>query len=373
MKMNAKLLKLMAVLTVFALVGVACTTDAETTEETVETTETTDEVTLNQSGGRLQTVLDRGTLNCGVNDTLPGFGFIDANGDNVGFDVDFCKVIAAAVFGDADAVAYTALDSGQRFPALQSGEIDVLIRNTTWTASRDGSEQANFMPTTFYDGQDFMVRADSPIQSIDDMQNASICVLQATSTLLNLNAVFGDRGISFTPVEFTSNDELQPAFVAEQCEVWTTDASGLASFAAALDIETRILGNVISKEPLGPVVADGDTEWAQVVKWATLATFQAEEFGITQDNVDSFADTDNTNIRIFLGLPIEVKDADDNVTGEEVKDLGLGLPAEFAQNIVSQVGNYGDIYQRHLAPLGLARGPNAMWSDGGLIYSPPFR
>jgi general L-amino acid transport system substrate-binding protein len=334
-----------------------------------ETTEDTEVVESTQSeGGRLAAVQAAGVLECGGNDTLPGFGVIDADGNFSGFDIDFCKVIAAAILGDSEAINVTPLVAAQRFPTLQSGEIDVLIRNTTWTASRDGSEQANFLQTTFFDGQGFMVRADSGIASITDAANTTICVLTGTTTLLNMNAVLGDLGIPFTPLTFESNDELQPAFVAEQCEVWTTDASGLAAFAASLDIETTILPEIISKEPLGPVVADGDTEWAQAVNWAIMATIQAEEFGITSENIGTFADSEDSGIRRFLGLPIE--DDDGN---EVVVDVGLGLPADFASNIISQVGNYGEIYERHLAPLSLSRGPNALWTDGGLMYVPPFR
>ncbi len=331
--------------------------------------EPTDTVEVTQSaGGRLAAVQAAGTLECGGNDTLPGFGIIDADGAFSGFDIDFCKVIAAAVLGDSEAINVTPLVAAQRFPTLQSGEIDVLIRNTTWTASRDGAEQANFLQTTFYDGQGFMVRADSGIASLEDAANTTICVLQGTTTLLNMNAVLGDRGIPFTPLEFESNDELQPAFVAEQCEVWTSDASQLASFAATLDVETTVLPDIISKEPLGPVVADGDTEWAQVVNWAVMATIQAEEFGITSENIDSFADSEDSGIRRFLGL--EIEDDDGNSV---VAEVGLGLPTDFASNIISQVGNYGEIFDRNLAPLGLERGPNALWTEGGLMYVPPFR
>ena len=371
MNKNSKLRRLLAVLFAIVLIGAACGGDddggddgaeAEETTPTEETAAPVEEMPEDE-GGRLAAVLDRGEVNCGVNDTLPGFGNIDADGNNAGFDVDFCRVVAAAVLGDADAVNYTPLDASQRFPTLQSGEIDLLVRNTTWTASRDGNEQANFMFTTFFDGQGFMVHADSDIQSVSDMANTNICVLQATTTLLNLNAVLGDMGIPFTPIEFGANDELQPAFVDGQCEVWTTDASGLAAFSATLDIDTRVLGDIISKEPLGPVVADGDTEWAQVVNWATMATVQAEEYGISSSNLGDFMDSDSTNIRLFLGLPIE----------GEVVEVGLGLPADFAQQIIGQVGNYGEIYERNLAPLGLERGPNALWTDGGLMYVPPFR
>ena len=343
----------------------ANTSDSVAVEEPVDT----EVVESTQSeGGTLAAVQAAGTIECGGNDTLPGFGIIDSDGAFSGFDIDFCKVIAAAVLGDSEAINVTPLVAAQRFPTLQSGEIDVLIRNTTWTASRDGAEQANFLKTTFYDGQGFMVRSDSGIASLEDAANATICVLQGTTTLLNLNAVLGDRGIPFTPLEFESNDELQPAFVAEQCEVWTSDASQLASFAATLDIDTTVLPDIISKEPLGPVVADGDTEWAQVVNWAVMATIQAEEFGITSANIDSFADSEDSGIRRFLGLPIEDDDGNSVVV-----EVGLGLPTDFASNIISQVGNYGEIFERNLAPLGLKRGPNALWTEGGLMYVPPFR
>jgi general L-amino acid transport system substrate-binding protein len=334
--------------------------DSVATEDTVEVTQS--------SGGRLAAVQAAGVLQCGGNDTLPGFGIIDADGNFSGFDIDFCRVIAAAVLGDANAINVTPLVAAQRFPSLQSGEIDVLIRNTTWTASRDGAEQATFLHPTFYDGQGFMVRADSGIATIADAANTTICVLTGTTTLLNMNAVLGDLGIPFTALEFESNDELQPAFVAEQCEVWTSDASQLAAFAATLDIETAILPDIISKEPLGPVVADGDSEWAQVVDWATMATIQAEEFGITSANIGDFATSEDSGIRRFLGLPIE--DDDGN---EVVVDVGLGLPTDFATNIITQVGNYGEIFERNLAPLSLSRGPNALWTDGGIMYVPPFR
>ena len=330
-----------------------------------------DTVDLVQDGSVLAKVQDAGVLECGGNDTLPGFGIVDADsGDFSGFDIDFCKVIAAAVLGDADAINVTPLVAAQRFPTLQSGEIDVLIRNTTWTASRDGDEQATFLHTTFYDGQGFMARADGGIASLDDVANASICVLQGTTTLLNLNAVLGDLGIPFTAVEFESNDELNPAFQAGQCEVWTSDASQLAAFAANMDIDTVILPEIISKEPLGPVVADGDTQWAQVVNWATMATVQAWEWGITSDNVGTFDDSEDSGIRRFLGLPIT--DDDGN---EVIAEVGLGLPTDFARNIIEQVGNYEEIFNRNLGPIGLtlAGSPNDLWTNGGLQYVPPFR
>lgn len=381
---NTKLFRLLAVLFAVTLFAAACGSDsgddannAEGTGETdggeTDSGETdggeTEQVDATQ-GGTLAKVTSAGTLECGGNDTLPGFGIVDADGAFSGFDIDFCKVIAAAVLGDAEAVNVTPLVAAQRFPTLQSGEIDVLIRNTTFTASRDGAEQANFLHTTFFDGQGFMVNADSGIASLADVADASICVLTGTTTLLNLNAVLGDLGISFTPVEFESNDELNPAFQAGQCEVWTSDASQLAAFAANMDIETSILPEIISKEPLGPVVADGDTEWAQVVNWATMATIQAWEYGIDSSNVDSFLDSEDSGIRTFLGQPVEDSDGNSAVT-----EVGLGLPTDFAYNIISQVGNYEEIFNRNLGPIGLtlAGSPNDLWTNGGLQYVPPFR
>jgi general L-amino acid transport system substrate-binding protein len=376
--------RLLALVLVLALIATACTSgddEGDADSDTVagedatggdggDATGDTDTVDTVQGGGTLEKVQSAGVLECGGNDTLPGFGIVDTDGNFSGFDIDFCKVVAAAVLGDAEAVSVTPLVAAQRFPTLQSGEIDVLIRNTTWTASRDGSEQATFLKTTFFDGQGFMVRADSGIASLDDVSNASICVLTGTTTLLNLNAVLGDLGIPFTPVEFESNDELNPAFQAGQCEVWTSDASQLASFAATMDIETSILPEIISKEPLGPVVADGDSQWAQIVDWATMATIQAWEWGIDSTNVDSFLTSEDSSILRFLGEPIT-----DDEGNTAVADVGLGLDAKFAYNIISQVGNYQEIFERNLGPIGLSLdgSPNDLWTNGGLQYVPPFR
>ncbi len=330
-----------------------------------------EETTAQQSGGVLAAVQARGVINCGGNNGLAGFGSVDAaTGVATGFDIDFCRALGAAVFGDATKIEIRPLEAAERFPTLQSGEIDVLIRNTTWTASRDGAEQATFLHTNFYDGQGFMVTAESGITTLEEMANATICVQTGTTTLTNLNATFADRGIPFTPLEFASNDELNPAFQAGQCEVWTSDASQLASFADGMELETFILPDIISKEPLGPAVADGDSQWAQIVDWSTMATIQAWEWGITSENVDTFLTSEDSNILTFLGQP--VKDEDGN---EAVKDLGLGLPNDFAYQIIKQVGNYEEIFQRNLAPIGLtlAGSPNDLWTNGGLMYNPPFR
>ena len=335
---------------------------ADTSEDTVEAT---------QAGSVLAAVQERGVINCGGNNGLAGFGTVDAaTGEAAGFDIDFCKALAAAVLGDSEAIDISPLEAAERFPTLQSGEIDVLIRNTTWTASRDGAEQATFLHTNFYDGQGFMVAADSGIATLEDMANATICVQTGTTTLTNLNATFADRGIPFTPLEFESNDELNPAFQAGQCEVWTSDASQLASFAAGMELETSILPDIISKEPLGPAVADGDSQWAQIVDWTTMATIQAWEYGINSGNVDDFLTSEDSGILTFLGQP--VVDADGN---EATKDLGLGLPADAFYQVIKQVGNYEEIFDRNLTPIGLtlAGSPNDLWTNGGLMYNPPFR
>ncbi len=345
------------------------TTDAETETTDAETTdggeEPDDTVEVVQSdGGRLAAVQERGTLICGANDTLPGFGIIDDAGEYCGFDIDFCRVVAAGVLGDADAVEYVPLTAEARFTALQSGEIDVLIRNTTWTATRDGTEGANFLFTTFYDGQGMMVPASTGFTTLEDLADASICVLSGTTTELNLTSVFNARGIPFTPVVFEDNTQLRPAYEQGQCEAWTSDASQLAAFKSSIEgeggEEQFIFAEVISKEPLGPVVSDGDTEWAQAVNWAIMATVQAWEFGLDSTNIGSY-DGEDPNIARFLGL--------------DGFDGGLGLPPDFAVQVVEQVGNYEEIYNEHIVPIGLSLegSPNALWTEGGLMYVPPYR
>jgi general L-amino acid transport system substrate-binding protein len=364
-------------LAALALVVSACGGDDDSADDTGDdTTEGTadvsdDTVDASQDSSVLAAVQDRGTLICGGNNGLAGFGTIDAaTGEASGFDIDFCKVVAAAVLGDATAFEIRALEANERFPTLQSGEIDTLIRNTTRTASRDGAEQATFLHTTFYDGQGFMVPADTGFTTLEDLAGATVCVQTGTTTLTNLNAVSTDRGLNMTALEFESNDQLNPAFQAGQCEAWTSDASQLAAFAAGMEMETTILAEIISKEPLGPAVADGDSQWAQIVDWATMATVQAWEYGITSENVDDFLTSEDSNILTFLGQP--VVDADGN---EATKDLGLGLAPDAFYNVIKQVGNYEEIFTRNLSPIGLTLegSPNDLWTNGGLQYVPPFR
>jgi general L-amino acid transport system substrate-binding protein len=369
---------LVAALTLF---GAACSDDDDEPSSDRGQEGTAEEGGDDGGGeGLLAEVRDRGTLNCGVNETVPGFGLVDEQGEYAGFDIDFCKAVAAAVLGDSEAVEFTSLDAEQRFTALASGEIDVLIRNTTYTASRDGGEGARFLHTTFFDGQGMMVRADSGITSIDQMDGTTICVLRGTTTELNLATRFESAGLTYEPLPFDDADAIQEAFIAGQCDGWTSDLSQLAGVRSAFpDSEGGpealvIFDEAFSKEPLGPAVRDGDDEWGDAVNWAVVATIQAEEFGITSDNVEEQTSSDNPDILRFLGQPIPP--ADDPEAEPEPFDPGLGLEADFAVNVISQVGNYGEIFDRNVGPesaLALERGLNAQWEDGGLLYAPPYR
>ena len=314
----------------------------------------------------LEEVKVRGTLVCGVNGQLPGFGVVDSDGNFSGFDVDFCRSIAAAVLGDADAVEYRPLTASERFTAVQTGEVDVLIRNTTWTSSRDTDVGLNFAPTTFYDGQGFIVRTASGITQLADFEGTSICVQAGTTTELNLADVFAALDIEYTPLVFETADQTFAAYDAGQCESVTTDKSGLVSRSTLLQDPSAhvILPATISKEPLGPAVLHGDDAWFDVVKWVTFATIFAEEYGITSANVrDVAANAQNPVVRRFLG-----------VDGESIAQLGLEPDAMV--EAIEQVGNYGEIFERNLgagSQFGLDRGLNAQYTDGGLLYSPPFR
>ncbi len=369
--------RLAILLLALGLVLAACDSGSDDTTTTAAAAggdETTTTAAAAASGSMLQTVQERGTLNCGVNDAVPGFGFTDADGNFSGFDVDYCRAVAAAVLGDAEAVTFRPLTAQQRFTALQSGEIDVLVRNTTFTSSRDGREGATFLTTTFYDGQGMMVYAADGITSIDDMANLSVCVLSGTTTELNLAARFGDT--PYTPLTFDANDQLQAAFVAGQCDGWTSDKSQLAGVRSSFpDSEGGpealvILDETFSKEPLGPVVADGDTQWAQVVNWVVLATIQGEEWDLTSANVASYDGDDAGN------PPLPRPRDSETDEGAAMFDPGLDCPSDFASQVISQVGNYGEIFDRNVGPntaFGLSRGVNALWTDGGLLYSPPYR
>ncbi|HVM14053.1 MAG TPA: amino acid ABC transporter substrate-binding protein [Egibacteraceae bacterium] len=375
--MSRTSLKVWPLILVIALFAAACDTNGDEAEapddRDVATGDRDTEVArADTGGGVLGDIQSRGELRCGVNDAVPGFGIVE-EGEYEGFDIDFCRVVAAAVLGDAEAVEFVPLTAEARFTALQAGEIDVLIRNTTWTASRDGGEGASFATTTFYDGQGMMVRADSEFASLDDMDNAAICVLSGTTTELNLETEFSSRGLAYEPLTFEDNDTLREAFLAERCDGWTSDKSQLAGFRATWPEEEggpealTVFDETMSKEPLGPAVRDGDDEWFDAVNWAVIATIQAEEFGITSENLADFENSEDPAIARLLGQP----DPEEGTTF----DPGLGLDQDFAVNIIEQVGNYAEIYERHVGPdtpLGLERGENALWTDGGLLYAPPY-
>lgn len=321
-----------------------------------------------QQASTLQRVSDRGRLNCGVNNSVPGFGFVTPGGEFKGFDIDYCRAVAAAVLGDANKVDFKPLSPEQRFTALQAGEVDVLIRNTTRTATRDGKEGTTFLTTTFYDGQGMMVRANTKFQKLEDMGGTTICLTSGTTTELNLASVFGARNIKHTPLTFKDNPTLQPAFVQGRCDGWTSDKSQLAGIRSNWPANQggpnglRILDETFSKEPLGPVVRDGDSQWAQIIDWVVIATIQAEEFGVTSRNVDQMVGSENPEIARLLGA--------------KNFNPGLGLPPDFAVKVIKAVGNYGEIYDRNVGPgtpLGLERGANNLWTKGGLLYAPPYR
>ncbi|WP_111414905.1 amino acid ABC transporter substrate-binding protein [Billgrantia lactosivorans] len=317
------------------------------------------------SADTLDDTRERGTVQCGVSDGLPGFSAPDDEGEWQGLDVDVCRAVAAAVFGDSEAVRYISLNAVERFTALQSGEVDVLSRNTTWTATRDTTLGLNFTGVTFYDGQGFLVSKDLGISSAEELDGAAICTQSGTTTELNLADYFRANGMEFDPIVFDTSEQTVGGFEAGRCDVLTSDTSQLAALRIQLSDPNNavILPEVISKEPLGPVVRQGDDKWFNIVKWALFAMFNAEEYGITSDNVDEMRGSEDPNIARLLG--------EDGNYGE-----AMGLDADWAYNIIKQVGNYGEAYDRNVgmdSPLEIERGLNRLWTDGGIQYAPPIR
>jgi general L-amino acid transport system substrate-binding protein len=317
------------------------------------------------SAQTLKAVKDRGMLNCGANGTLAGFGLPDAQGKWTGLDVDLCRAIAAAILNDASKVKFVPLSAKDRFTALQSGEVDVLIRNTTWTSSRDSSLGLSFTGVGYYDGQGFMVRKSLKVNSALELTGASVCVQQGTTTELNLADYFRAHNMQLKSVTFATANEAVKAYDAGRCDAFTTDASGLYSerLRLANSDDHIILPEIISKEPLGPAVRQGDDQWFTVVKWVLFAMLNAEELNITSKNIDEMMTSTNPDVKRFVGT--------EGNYGEQ-----LGLTKDWAVHIIKLVGNYGEVFEANVgqgSPLKIDRGLNKLWSKGGVQYAPPIR
>jgi general L-amino acid transport system substrate-binding protein len=319
------------------------------------------------SAATLDDVKAKGFLQCGVTTGLAGFAFTDANGEWDGFDVAGCRAVAAAIFGDPTAVKFTPTTGKTRFTALASGEVDVLFRNTTWTFSRDVDLKFEFVGVNYYDGQGFMVPKALGVTSAKELDGATVCIQTGTTTELNLADFFRANNISYEPVPIETNAEGQAKYLAGACDAYTTDASGLAATRATFEnpSDHMILPEIISKEPLGPLVRHGDSEWGDLVRWTLNALIIAEEKGITQANVaeKAAAPTSDPETNRMLGTEGEY-------------GAMLGLSQDWVVNVIAAGGNYGEIFERHIGvntPIGLARGLNALWTEGGILYAPPFR
>ncbi len=321
------------------------------------------------SAATLDDVKAKGFVQCGVSTGLAGFSNPDDKGDWSGLDVDLCRAVAAAIFGDASKVKFSPLSAKERFTALQSGEVDVLSRNTTWTISRDTSLGLNFRPVNYYDGQGFMINAKKlpDINSALQLSGAAVCVQTGTTTELNLADYFKANKMEYNPVVFEKLEEVNAAYDAGRCDVYTTDQSGLYGIRLTLSSpdDHVVLPEIISKEPLGPAVRQGDDQWFDIISWVHFAMVQAEEFGITQDNVEEMMTSENPGIQRLLGTEADSKLGTD-----------LGLGNDWVVNIIKGVGNYGESFERNVgsgSPLKIARGLNALWTKGGLQYAPPIR
>ena len=318
------------------------------------------------AGKDLDAVKARGQLICGVSTGVAGFASADSQGKWTGIDVDVCRAVSAALFGDSEKVKYVPTTAQQRFTALQSGEVDVLARTTTYTLTRDTALGFDFTGVNYYDGQGFMVNKKLGVKSAKELNGATVCVQPGTTTELNLADYFRANKMTFKPVVIEKIEEVRAAFFAGRCDVFTTDASGLYATRAANapnPDDYVILPEIISKEPLGPVVRHGDNQFADVVRWALYAMIEAEEYGITSKNVDEMLKSDNPSIKRILGVTPGMGKA-------------LGVDEKWVYNIVKQVGNYGESFERNVgmgSPLKIARGQNALWTQGGLQYAPPIR
>jgi general L-amino acid transport system substrate-binding protein len=311
----------------------------------------------------IDTIRQRGMVVCGVSTGTAGYSIADAQGVWRGFDVDVCRTVAAAIFGDATKIRFVPTTGVNRFPALQSGEVDLLSRQTTWTFQRDVQLGFDFVAISFYDGQGFMVPRRMNVHSTRELGGATVCVSPGSTTELNLADYFRSNDLRFTPVVIENLDEITAAYFAGRCDVYTTDSSALAAIRmsrAPTPADHVILPEIISKEPLGPVVRHGDQRWADLVRWSFYATVEAEELGLNSQNIEQQSASANPAVQRFVGA-----------TG----DFGrmLGVDNRWAYNIVRQVGNYAEIFERNIAPMGVERGVNRLWRDGGLMYAPPLR
>ncbi len=316
-----------------------------------------------QLGDRLKIIKQRGKLICGVSDQIPGFNFKEKNGEYTGISVDLCRALAVALFDEPSIVEYRNLNAEERFTAVASGQVDLLSSNTTWTLNRDTTDGLEFAPTTFYDGQGLLVGKNSNIEKLADINGKSVCVASGTTSEQNLAEQMRKLGLNYSPILFEDTDKLYNAYESNRCDAATSDRSELVARRVGFTNPNahEVLDLVLSKEPLGAAIADGEPKWFDVVKWTTYATIKAEELGINSQNIDSYAQTNNPEIRRFLGI-------------EGGLGADLGLANDFAKEIIQQVGNYGEIYDRNIGkPFSLKRGKNALWKNGGLIYSPPFR
>lgn len=352
----------------------AATPGTGTTDPGAAATPGTGDTTTPQSGGGLpatgtntiNVVQNRGQLVCGVHGQFQGFGFLEANGEWSGFDVDFCRAWAAAIFDDPNAVEFRGLSAQARFTALQSGEVDVLSRNSTWTLSRDAELGLTWGPVTFYDGQAIMVNRDLVADAgapLTDLEGASVCVQSGTTTELNLADQMRAAGVNYTPVVFEDQNAAFQAYEQGRCDGITSDRSQLATQGQAVlaNFEDHVILDVVmSKEPLAPAVRQGDERWAEVVQWVVYGMIEAEELGITSENIDEFVNSEDPVVRRLLGAE---------------GDMGakIGLPNDFMVSVIRNVGNYGEVYERNLSAYNLERGQNALWTNGGLMYAIPFR
>ena len=317
------------------------------------------------AGTTLNAIKERGFIKCGVSDGLPGFSFADEKGNYSGIDVDVCRAVAAAVFGDSTKVKFTPLTAKERFTALQSGEIDVLSRNTTWTSSRDSAQGMHFTGVTYYDGQGFLVNKKLGVKSAKELNGATVCVQAGTTTELNLSDYFRANKMKFTPITYDKSDESAKSLEAGRCDVLTSDQSQLYAqrIKLAKPDEYVVLPEVISKEPLGPMVRHGDDDWFDIVKWTLFVMVNAEELGVNSKNVEEMKKSTNPDVKRLLG-----------VEGDKGKDFGLAN--DWMAVVIKQVGNYGEIFERNVglgSPLKIQRGLNALWNQGGLQYAPPVR